>query len=91
MKNSQTDRYYNRLQKCLKEIDKATPMRYVEWVAHRDRVLKEYGFTMDDYYRMCRLTESNTKVRCDESVRTFKEKQKIKLDKKLDECEIQGD
>lgn len=91
MKNSQKDRYYNRLKKCLKEIDKVTPMRYMEWIEHRDRVLKEYGFTTDDYYRMCSLTESNTKVRCDESVRTFKEKQKIKLDKKLDECEIQGD
>ena len=76
MKNSQKDRYYNRLQKCLKEIDKFTPMRYVEWIVHRDKVLKEYGFTT---------------VRCDKSVRTFKEKQKIKLDKKLDECEIQGD
>jgi DNA-binding transcriptional MerR regulator len=61
----------------------------VEWREHRDKVLKEYGFTMDDYYKMCNLTDSNTKVRCDESVRTFKEKQKIKLDKKLDECEIQ--
>ena len=45
---------------------------------------------MEDYFRMCRLTESNRKNRFDESVRTYKEKDKIKTDKRMkdDDAEI---
>ena len=90
MKNTQKDRYYNRLQKCMKEIDSVGYIEgFAKYEEHRDRVLKKYGFTMDDFWRMCRLTESNTKNRFDESVRTYKEKDKIKTDKRMEDEDAQ--
>lgn len=65
---------------CLKEIDSFPIKSFNDYEMHRNNVLKKYGFTMEDFFRACRLTESNTKNKFEESTRTYKEKHCIKED-----------
>lgn len=58
MKNNSKDRYENKLMRFLNELASITPVEYSIWVKKRNELFRKYGFTIKDWHRAIRLTES---------------------------------
>lgn len=58
MKNTQKDRYQNKLMRFLKELNAECPLRVDVYEKHRAELMKKYGFTDEDWYKAIKLTES---------------------------------
>jgi len=63
MKNTSKDRYEHKLQQFLKDISVGSEhgiCNFDDWLKLKEKMMKKYGFTDEDFYKACRLTRSGT-------------------------------
>ena len=83
MKNTSKDRYEHKLHQFLKDVFECQEhgiWKVDEWIKRKDEIKKKYGFTDEDFYKVCRLTCSvtdNPYKKFDNKVARLKKKKEL--------------
>lgn len=89
MKNTPKDRYFNKLQRFLKELGEGTPMEYSCWAQKKAELYRKYGFTDNDWHKAIRLTESGQDSRHFFKTTNCRNDKTIKELKYIDHCNFE--